>query len=181
MSSEDKMVDLFYASLHSPLIKANCMHWFHSGFEKKTWLVMKSLKKMLKVSITQKKKEARLRRCDSPVPDLFHLIRNSWGYYEPNIRGCHSSTPSAQCTNTKWSHCNYSFHAWEGSFSEVSWRAQRKKKKEKKNKVVNDMRRIENILLFQAKTPLSQNQSISIGINVIMTAINSRGSLSYAN
>lgn len=62
------------------------------------------------------------------MPDLFHLVHNSWGYYELNIRGCHSSPASAQCTNTKWSQCNYKFHAWGGTFSEVIWRAQKKRK-----------------------------------------------------
>lgn len=32
----------------------------------------------------------------------------------------------------KWSHCNYSLHAWEGTFSEVIWRAQWNEKKKKK-------------------------------------------------
>lgn len=72
---------------------------------------------------------------------------------------------------------NYSFHAWEGSFSEVTWRAHR----EKKFNFVTDKRKMENIFMFQPKTALSQNQSISVGINGIITAINSRGSFSYAN
>lgn len=169
---------IFYVSLHSLPIEANCMHWFHFGFEKTTGY--ENSEEMSEVSITQKKrkkKKQQLRRYDSPVPDLFHLVHNSWGYYELNIRGCHSSPPSAQCTNTKWSHCNYSLHAWEGSFSEVSWRARKKKKKIN----VTDKRRMEIISLFQPKTPLSQNLSISTGLNAIITAINSRGSFSYAN
>jgi len=46
--------------------------------------------------------------------------------------------------------------------------------------VVTDKWRMENISLSKPKTPLSQNQSVRVGIDGIITAINSRGSFSYA-
>lgn len=75
-----------------------------------------------------------------------------------NIRGCYSSSHSAQCANAKWSRCNYNFHAWEGSFFEVSWKGS--EKREKKISIVTDKRRMKN--MFQPETPLLQNLSASI-------------------
>lgn len=75
------------------------------------------------VFIAQKNSIVMLWLC---ISYLVRLVDNAWSLYELNIRGCHP--PSAQCTKTKWSHSNYSFHAWEGSFSEVSWCAPRKEK-----------------------------------------------------
>lgn len=103
-------------------MKANCMHWFHSGFER--WLVIKNSEEPSEVSITQNSSDVVIVQClISFILFIIPEVIMSW-----ILEAATLLPPSAQCTNTKWSHCNYSFHAWEGTFSEVIWRAQRKEK-----------------------------------------------------
>lgn len=76
-----------------------------------------------------------------------------------NIRGCYSSSHSAQCANAKWSRCNYNFHAWEGSFFWGILKGLREKKEENQH---CDWQETDEKYLFQPETPLLQNLSASI-------------------
>lgn len=138
------MGNCHYVSLHSLAIEAKRMHWFHSSFKKKS---LNSNQNIRSIHYSEQ-----ARRCDSPVPDLFHLVHNSWGYYELNIRGCHSSPASAQCTNTKWSQCNYNFHAFMHGEVCVFWGNLMGSEKKGKINGVTDTKRMENATLSLPKT-----------------------------
>lgn len=155
--------------LDSVLIKANCMHPFPSGSEKT------SAYQHLEGNVCGIHYSKQLTHRDSPALIFFILLRIPEVIMSLPVEQSNPAQPaplpaSGKCTTTKWSHRNYSFHAWKGTFSQVIWRAQRNWKK---NLHCDWQGKDGNYLPVSApmKTPLSQNQSVSFSSGGIITTI----------